>query len=51
MLKGKTIIELTDVKTGKKERYEDNNMVTGAIDDIILKRKKYDGLSKSEIVY
>ena len=41
MLKGKTIIELTDTKTGKKERYEDNNLVTGAINDIILDRKKY----------
>ena len=34
MLKGKTIIELTDVKTGKKERYEDENMVTNALKHI-----------------
>lgn len=41
MLKGKTIIELTDVKTGKVEKFEDNNLVTEAINDIILSRKKY----------
>lgn len=41
MLKGKTIIELTDVNTGKKETYEDHNMVTQAINEIILKRKRY----------
>lgn len=32
MIKGKTLIELTDVKTGKVERFEDNNMLTNAID-------------------
>lgn len=32
MIKGKTLIELTDVKTGKVERYEDENMLTNAID-------------------
>lgn len=32
MIKGKTLIELTDVNTGKVERYEDNNMLTNAID-------------------
>ena len=31
MLKGKTIIELTDVKTGKKEIHKDENMVTNAL--------------------
>lgn len=31
-IKGHTIIELTDVNTGKKERYEDDNMVTHALD-------------------
>lgn len=41
MLKGKTTIELTDVNTGKKETYEDHNMVTQAINEIILKRKRY----------
>lgn len=34
MLKGKTIIELTDVKTGKVERHEDGNMVTNALQHI-----------------
>ena len=34
MLKGKTIIELTDVKTGKVERREDDNMVTNALQHI-----------------
>lgn len=34
MLKGKTIIELTDVKTGKVERREDNNMITNALHHI-----------------
>jgi len=41
MLKGSTVIELTDTKTGEVERFDDNNIVTSAIDDIILKRKKY----------
>lgn len=41
MLKGKTIIELTDTKTGEVERFEDNNLVTNAINEVILKRKKY----------
>ena len=27
MLKGKSVIELTDVHTGKKDRYEDTNLV------------------------
>lgn len=30
-IKGHTSIELTDVNTGKKERFEDDNMVTNAI--------------------
>ena len=34
MIKGKTIIELTDVKTGKIERREDDNMVTNALQHI-----------------
>lgn len=34
MLKGKTIIELTDVKTGKVERHESDNMVTNALNHI-----------------
>ena len=34
MLKGKTVIELTDVHTGEKEVYEDTNMVTEALTDI-----------------
>ena len=35
MLKGKSVIELTDVHTGKKEVYEDTNLVTNAISDIL----------------
>ena len=34
MLKGNAVIELTDVNTGEKEIYEDNNMVTEALSDI-----------------
>lgn len=34
MIKGKTIIELTDVNTGEVERHEDNNMVTNALNKI-----------------
>lgn len=34
MLKGKTVIELTDVNTGQTEVYEDTNMVTEALMDI-----------------
>lgn len=33
MLKGKTVIELTDVKTGQVERYEDENIVTNALQE------------------
>ena len=35
MLKGKSVIELTDVHSGKTERYEDTNMVTEAVYDIL----------------
>ena len=35
MLKGKTVIELTDVHTGKKEHYEDTNLVTEAAMDVL----------------
>ena len=35
MLKGKSVIELTDVRTGKKEIYEDENLVTEAIADVL----------------
>jgi hypothetical protein len=35
MLKGKSIIELTDVHTGKKEVYEDENLVTEAVFDVL----------------
>ena len=31
MIKGRTVIELTDVNSGEKEVYKDNNMVTNAI--------------------
>ena len=32
MIKGKTLIELTDVNTGKVERFEDENIITNAAD-------------------
>ena len=35
MLKGKSVIELTDVHTGKKECYEDTNLVTEAAMDVL----------------
>lgn len=35
MLKGKSIIELTDVKTHKKEVYEQENLVTDAVPDLL----------------
>lgn len=35
MLKGKSVIELTDVHTGEKEVYEDTNLVTDAVMDIL----------------
>lgn len=35
MLKGKSVIELTDVHTGKKEVYEDVNLVTDAVMDVL----------------
>ena len=39
MLKGHTLIELTDEKTGKKEVYEHDNMVTSAIEKELLNSK------------
>ena len=35
MLKGKSVIELTDVNTGKKEVYENTNLVTDAVNAIL----------------
>lgn len=35
MLKGKSVIELTDVKTNKKEIYQDENLVTNAVSDLL----------------
>ena len=35
MLKGESIIELTDVRTGEKEIYKDHNLVTNALSDVI----------------
>ena len=46
MLKGKSVIELTDVHTGKKERYEDTNLVTEAAMDVLncnIKGMLYNG--------
>ena len=37
-MKGQTLIELKDVKTGKKERYVDNNMITNAVSEILKTR-------------
>lgn len=48
MLKGKTVIELTDVHTGETEVYEDTNMVTEAIYDVLncnIKGMLYDNTS------
>ena len=35
MLKGKSVIELTDVHTGRVEHYEDTNLVTEAVMDVL----------------
>ncbi|MGF3065770.1 hypothetical protein [Facklamia sp. P12950] len=35
MLKGKSVIELTDVRTNKKEVYEDENLITNAVPDLL----------------
>ena len=35
MLKGKSVIELTDVRTNKKEIYEDENLITNAVPDLL----------------
>ena len=35
MLRGKSVIELTNVHTGQKEVYEDTNLVTEAVMDIL----------------
>lgn len=48
MLKGKTVIELTDVHTGETEVYEDINMVTEAVADVLncnIKGMLYDNTS------
>ena len=52
MLKGKTTIELTNVKTGEIEKYEDENLVTNVISDIMtynpfLYRLRNNGTSTS----
>ena len=44
MLKGKTTIELTDVKTKEKEIYKDENIVTNAVPDLF-------SLNPSGLVY
>lgn len=33
MLRGKSVIELTDVRTNKKEVYENENLITNAVPD------------------
>ena len=48
MLKGKSVIELTDVNTGKKEVYENTNLVTDAVNAILnsnILGMLYDNLS------
>lgn len=35
MLKGQTVFELTDVRTGEVERIEETNMFTGALDNVL----------------
>ncbi|MDU5087200.1 MAG: hypothetical protein E6235_09305, partial [Anaerococcus vaginalis] len=35
MLKGKSVIELTDVRTNTKEIYEDENLITNAVPDLL----------------
>lgn len=35
MLKGKSVIELTDVRTNEKEVYEDENLITNAVPDLL----------------
>ena len=35
MLKGKSVIELTDIHTGQVEVYEDTNLVTEAVMDVL----------------
>lgn len=54
MIKGKTIIELTDVHTGEVERHEDDNMVTNALNKIfepIGHLKDYEILLKTYVPY
>ena len=35
MLKGKSVIEITDVRTNRKEIYEDENLITNAVPDLL----------------
>ena len=35
MLKGKSVIELTDVRTNRKKIYEDENLITNAVPDLL----------------
>ena len=35
MLKGKSVIELTDMRTNRKEIYEDENLITNAVPDLL----------------
>ena len=35
MLKGKSVIELTDIRTNKKEIYNDENLITNAVPDLL----------------
>ena len=35
MLKGKSVIELTDVRTNRKDIYEDENLITNAVPDLL----------------
>lgn len=43
MIKGKTVIELTDVNTGEKNKIEDNNMITNAVNTIMSANNLFPG--------
>lgn len=52
-MKGQTIIELKDVKTGKIERHVDNNMMTNALSEILKTRgfiANNDGLDQNNLL-
>ena len=50
MIEGVTTIELTDVKTGKKEKIESKNMVTNAVRDIFKNPTYYNRTSMKNLM-